>query len=220
MAHRLTDLTSPAIRGPLERHSARRAEHQPAPDQLAGCICGWTSPRPGRQPRRAVGLHIAAAEKRAERLFDAECEPIIKLLTRHKDVAHLAAMASGLRDAVARAAEASDAAAEQAAQAELDTVMTVIGAYAELGNAEAAVEVAYAARLHAQDVLAQAKRDGSTPEQLTVLRGRVAVALQVEEGTRLRLREQTGQSGPSREAVREAVATLQAELHVDKREDP
>lgn len=35
------------------------------------CLCGWT-PRPGqRYPRRALGLHLRAVERRADKRFDA-----------------------------------------------------------------------------------------------------------------------------------------------------
>jgi hypothetical protein len=34
------------------------------------CTCGWTSQRLSRTPRRAVGLHISAAHKRASKACD------------------------------------------------------------------------------------------------------------------------------------------------------
>lgn len=46
-------------------------------DVPAACLCGWAPTRPGRSPRRAVGLHIAAAARRASRAFDATAAQLI-----------------------------------------------------------------------------------------------------------------------------------------------
>lgn len=35
------------------------------------CRCGWAPRRPGASWRRAVGLHIAAADKRADKAYEA-----------------------------------------------------------------------------------------------------------------------------------------------------
>ena len=42
-----------------------------------GCRCGW-QPRTTRYPRRSTGLHIAAAEKRADRQYDAESARLLR----------------------------------------------------------------------------------------------------------------------------------------------
>lgn len=43
------------------------------------CRCGWTATRETiRAPRRAVGIHIAAARKRASKAYDVEVARLIE----------------------------------------------------------------------------------------------------------------------------------------------
>lgn len=64
------------LRGPLDRLSAAKDEHGHVGyrhDGTAACKCGWTPRRPGSShARNSVGLHIAAAAKRADAAYMAE----------------------------------------------------------------------------------------------------------------------------------------------------
>jgi hypothetical protein len=58
-----------------ERYRPAIAAHQPRYDYEADvfgteCRCGY--PGVGRHPRRSVGLHVAAAKKRADKQWDAD----------------------------------------------------------------------------------------------------------------------------------------------------
>jgi hypothetical protein len=70
--HRATiaELTDPL----LDIYGAELAKHGHTwrYDGTPGCLCGWNPTRPTTK-RNAAGLHIAAAEKRASKDFDAAC---------------------------------------------------------------------------------------------------------------------------------------------------
>lgn len=155
----LPNLTTIATRPALDRWSAARAEHDSKvwTGDACACKCGWTPPRRTSSPARSVGLHQSAAEKRADKAYDAECKPIIARLVRTPD--QLLRERAMLRRVVATAAAQGDAEAADAAQRDLDVAQLVLEARAECGD----LEVAHA---FAQDELRAARQmaeDGDSP---------------------------------------------------------
>lgn len=77
MSRTLDEIIAPA----LDAYSTAVAKHghttYGAP--VVGCICGWQPSRSTiRQPRRAVGIHIAAAEKRASTAYSAQVDELLE----------------------------------------------------------------------------------------------------------------------------------------------
>lgn len=70
MSANLDDLLAPA----LATYAAALDAHG---HDAHGCRCGWT-PKGTSQPRRATGLHIAAAERRASKAYRAEAFRLIE----------------------------------------------------------------------------------------------------------------------------------------------
>lgn len=69
----LTTVIQPA----LDAYAAAIATHQHdystwGTGTPIACLCGYVGR--GRSPRRSVGLHVAAAERRASKAYDAESE--------------------------------------------------------------------------------------------------------------------------------------------------
>lgn len=69
----LDTLLAPALaadRAERDRHSLTGYSNPPGTPK-GTCKCGWTAPAGTRSPARSLGLHIAAAEKAADKRFDA-----------------------------------------------------------------------------------------------------------------------------------------------------
>lgn len=74
----------------LDHYAELMAEHRhdwDTPRENAACVCGWKPTRPMRpeQRRRAVGLHVAAAVKRANKVLDVEVDAIIAERSRRRN---------------------------------------------------------------------------------------------------------------------------------------
>lgn len=86
----VAELIAPALEAyskALEEHghASALARHDSGELTLAealalppSCLCGWTPTRAMRSPRRAVGIHIAAARNRASKAYDVAVERLIE----------------------------------------------------------------------------------------------------------------------------------------------
>ena len=81
MSETFTERLQPALR----KWQAARDSHGTVFDPFVPpgtCKCGWKWSGKGRSPRRSLGARVAAAEKRADKVYEADADALIAQMRR------------------------------------------------------------------------------------------------------------------------------------------